>query len=534
MSPNRTVGVRFETEQKADFILKSLLPAGWLPRKQDPDFHVDYVVEVVESGELTGLNFGVQLKGVQPRKGKPVRFKYSLKVKHLSYYLDKATIPIFLILVNVVNGKAYWCFTQKYARECIDPNELKKRNTVSIPFVEGDCMDRPQDFKQSVLDATEYMKKLYPGSISAAVEAQVAKLQEIDPRVDVNISFRDGHQHVALSAKHQFEFKTTVVGQNASELKQALENFVERGDKLKVQASALKFEGAPLLSHFFPGSDDDYVTLQYAREVPGSLQMFEGGSEPIFLFQIDANFKCGTKFATFEGGPTNSALLLKTTISVESAIRSEPHDLRIFLIPDKWIDQPLQELAYFDLIHRFLGNLNEGRPTVLKFHVLGNYLFSSQLDSSGIGNVAEMFEMLNLIQKARFIARKFKLNPALPKPSSIKSKQLKTIDDIYELLHGRQTRSPIPHFKQKLMIIGPGPKAGLTSKEIFQVVAPKHVFEFFGSEVTLGPIHHFVTETILESATTLPDGDTELLIAGTAESEWVMQLDKDRAAHIFP
>ena len=79
----KTVTNAFATGQKAATVLRGLLPSDWLFREQVPDFHMDFVVEVVETGELTGINFGVQLKGTQPKRGKAISLKYPLKTKHL-------------------------------------------------------------------------------------------------------------------------------------------------------------------------------------------------------------------------------------------------------------------------------------------------------------------------------------------------------------------------------------------------------------------------------------------------------------------
>ena len=48
-----------------------------------------------DAGELTGKNFGSQVKGFAPAPGKPVRLKYSLSTKHLAYYVDKVEYPVF-------------------------------------------------------------------------------------------------------------------------------------------------------------------------------------------------------------------------------------------------------------------------------------------------------------------------------------------------------------------------------------------------------------------------------------------------------
>jgi len=81
-----TVDLNFEIEQDAENILKSLLPKRWVVRKEDPDYHLDFNVEVVMEGELSGIRFGIQLKGTRPETPSDFQLKYALKTKHLQYY----------------------------------------------------------------------------------------------------------------------------------------------------------------------------------------------------------------------------------------------------------------------------------------------------------------------------------------------------------------------------------------------------------------------------------------------------------------
>lgn len=129
---NETVGSRFETEQKAELILRSLLPARWLWRKQSPDFFVDYDIETIDCGELTGFHFALQVKGTRKSSSEKVRLR--MQRKHLKYYRDKARLPVFIAFVNVVRKKAYWVFAQKYLREQVSRSDVddKKRLTLKL------------------------------------------------------------------------------------------------------------------------------------------------------------------------------------------------------------------------------------------------------------------------------------------------------------------------------------------------------------------------------------------------------------------
>ncbi len=526
MKQSETVGKKFETSQKASTLLRSLLPAAWLFREQNPDVHIDFVVEIVEGAQPTGINFGVQLKGTQPKKGTPLSLRYRLKKKHLRYYCQKATLPVFLVLADVTHRKAHWCFTQQFARKFIDPERLKTNGAVSIRFAESDCLDDLPRFRDAVQSAIDYMKDLYPGSILAAIESRKAKLRETDPRVNVSIDVTGGHEHFTITANQQFEFKMKVTGEDTPEFNQALLDFLEKGTELKVNPSALQFEGAPLLSRDFPASDDKgYIKMQFSHDVAGTLQVFEVGGSLEFLFQIDGNFRCGTKFATFEGTLPGSALIVTTSVSFEGLLKGEQHNFGLSFRPGKWGKQPLTQLSNFEPVYRFMKNLHENRTMRIKFLHLGNDLLWSDFSGLDPQHVADMFNILELLHKARFIAHRFTLNPSLPPVESITGTQAKSIDDVYDLLHQREARMPRPNFRFAFKISGQSPVTATSKSGILRVRSPQFEFDIFGSKISLGPINHFFTGATVASATPLPDGRTDIVITGEDESEWIIQLE---------
>ena len=114
------------------------MPHDWLVRKQDPDFFVDYLVETVENGEPTGLNFAAQIKGYEdtPPDRKPL--SYHFKTKHLKYYLDRHQYPVFLFLINVSDAEGYWLFAQKHLKEVSTPEILSNKDSLTIHFPKDD------------------------------------------------------------------------------------------------------------------------------------------------------------------------------------------------------------------------------------------------------------------------------------------------------------------------------------------------------------------------------------------------------------
>src|ERR1039458_5280072 len=194
-----TVGDRFATSEAAYTILRHLLPAKWIIRPQTPDFHIDYLIEPTEAGELTGINLAVQLKGWTPKHNKASNPAYSLKTKHLLYYLQKCELPVFLVLVDVINRSGYWAFMQQFA-QFLPPQHLKHKR-VLVRFYPENTLDDTQRFTKAISEALTFMRELRPGSINAALLQRKKDLEAKDKRVEVQVDVVNGRQNIILSAK---------------------------------------------------------------------------------------------------------------------------------------------------------------------------------------------------------------------------------------------------------------------------------------------------------------------------------------------
>ena len=537
MKSGETISDTFTVGKRAEKIFESLLSAGsWLIRRQDPDFHLDYVIELVDAGEPTGINFGVQLKGTLPKSGNPIRLRYSLKTKHLRYYFHKVTIPVFLVLIDVVSGEGYWCFTQKYVRESVSPSRLREKGTITIPFSEENRLKDLDKLRQAVQPAIDYVKDMHPGSIHAAVAAEKAKLERIDPRLSIDIATQNGRQHFTLNAKEQFAFKVKCGNLDTPESRRGFVDFVEKGTELRVRSSALQFEGAPLFAHLLSHSEADYVSLKYARELSGAMQVFEAEAST-FVFQIDGKFECGTKYATFSAAFRNSALSFTATFSAESLLKREPHTINLSFKPDKWAGLPLLLLPHFNEIHRFITMLKEHKAFRLHFHVGGNDLFKAKSEMLNLdnGSLQGIFDLLEFLRKARFIALKYHLNPVMPRPTEIPGVEIEAVEDVYDLINGLEVRRPQPNFRLAYRVSGQIAMEPEMKPGIMRIINPKPDFGFFGSKIELGPLSHFFTCSELASATPSPTGGTDVVFQGSAVSELIMKLEAGSAlAGIFP
>ena|SRR5688572_15973315 len=91
-----------QIDEDAQGILQTTLPREWVRNVQIKDYGKDHLVEIGDGDELSGIHFIVQLKGQE----KPKRLKasrhlgFDLEADKAQYYLDKLTLPVFLVLVE--------------------------------------------------------------------------------------------------------------------------------------------------------------------------------------------------------------------------------------------------------------------------------------------------------------------------------------------------------------------------------------------------------------------------------------------------
>ena len=172
---------------------------------------------------------------------------YSFKTKHLKYYLNSSPQPVFLFLVNVTKRDAYWFFAQKFLKEKVPVKTLAEQNSLTIHFSSEDNLFNITKFKCLLPESEKFVRDLHPGSIQAAVQKRKEEWESLDPRCSVSIAFKDGKEHLSITAKETFSFQTRVRTQNV----EGWRKFFERGAEVKIEPGEIEIIGAPLLQEAF-------------------------------------------------------------------------------------------------------------------------------------------------------------------------------------------------------------------------------------------------------------------------------------------
>lgn len=109
-----TFGQAYDIDEAASRYLADVMASNWVLRRRQPDFFVDYELERRLTGEPTGALAWVQLKGQLKLNTDDTSARLTFETKHLRYYNAAARLPVFVVLVDVTNKRAYYLFVQEW------------------------------------------------------------------------------------------------------------------------------------------------------------------------------------------------------------------------------------------------------------------------------------------------------------------------------------------------------------------------------------------------------------------------------------
>ncbi|MFW6122002.1 MAG: DUF4365 domain-containing protein [Petrotogales bacterium] len=432
-----------EIDQMAQNVFKGSLPPGWLIREQRPDIYVDYFVEIADNSEPSGIIFGVQLKGTgSPRYAKRV-IKISIKTKHVKYYLDKLKQPIFLVVVDVKKKKGYWLFVQEWVSKELKPRNWKEQNKIDIKIPVTNSLSDVQKLRRGVSRAESYMRELWPSSIPAAVQHEKESLEELDHRIQVDISYRRERIEYSLRAKETFNFNIQFAG--ASNIQNKFSDLLDRGKSIVFDTHEIvSVKGSPLLEKAFNKSEQGKFVLEPTRKVQASLLLSTIDSqaqEKTIIYGVEGMIWVGEKIARFEGSLKKTPFKTEFAFPLRPLSENNPLTVSFRFDTSEWQDIPVLDLPYFEKLKEFFTSIQEGCSLKIVCEINGNHIFTAtspaKIDHSFIELTVRHLELFDMV---RLIAKKANINPLYPKDGSINKDEMETILLLIKLIRNGEHR----------------------------------------------------------------------------------------------
>lgn len=391
-----------QIDAEAQTILLSHIPSSWVVNEQKKDYAKDFLVEICKREHLTGSGFFIQLKGSDKIECKNGCVRFPLETKYAEYYRDKLKeVPIFLVVVNVKKRTGWWIFLQEYLS---GNTNWRRQKTSTIKIPAKNQLSNSDALENAVVKAQQWLLRRHPEALPDAIQSQCDRISEIDPRFCVRrLTIENGvlgtqiyvNEEVVVSAV----FNHAGVGK--------WRDVVERGvSRVFEQPGEITLRGSPLFE--MAGKFE----LSMARNVPKIVVYLldSFGHEVVRLPEMDGDLRHDTGEVICEGQLLGSPW----SVRVNAYAAGETVRFHNGYNPEKWNGQLLTELRYFDLIRSYFSELKSPNKVVVEIWRDDNLVGSITTEDHALqgGSQCDMIrEVINLIWKARQLARHFRVQP---------------------------------------------------------------------------------------------------------------------------
>jgi len=524
-----------EIGEEGELFFESMLPRPWVKRRQQPDYSIDYLVEIAEQGDLTGREFAAQVKGTERIRilGGTVRF--SLKVKDIIYYIDKRIQPVYLVVLDVTNRSGYYLFLQKYVLEDLKGTNWRRKKTLTVRILEKNLLTNTNRFLVDLGHALKFMADLRPGTIQSAVAAEKRRIESLDPRFEVDITFQNGNLHAHLRAKENIVGQLLLRGQKDDILRKA-GILLGQGLPVDFRPGEVDIEGSVLLRHAFSRGG----RLQISRQHEGTLSVIVSdrqGREIRSIRGMRCTMEGGTQelrmAARLEGCP----LEFRLRFPIPTAVPSEhsPFEWQFQFHHEMWVGKTILDVGYLEESAAIAAALKGEAQLRFEIHGLGDRLILPVGTDHIPRDVEDMHAVLADLSKARAVALRLGVAPVLKQ--EYKEHEFRDIGLLYRLITEEEARWPIPDKKVSLGL-RPNDIPGFVQAmrkvgpiESFSIDVQSKTFNLLGDVVDIGPCRMSINEARLLSkleeldaqAKQLSTDSIQVVWIGTERSEWVMK-----------
>lgn len=525
-----TISESHVVDEMAQNVFRSGLPPSWLKREQKPDHHIDYFVEIAEEGAIpSGITFAVQLKGTKSPRYSDNFIVQSMKVEHLAYYIDKVRRPVFLIVIDVQSSDAYWLFMQEWIISNLKDPKWRKQQKVSVKIPLANQLQETSKLQKSVIEAEKYMRDLWPSSIPAAVSAEQKKLETLDNRFVVDISYAGGEVHYDLQPRSSINFTLQIKNQDTDKLRSKMIDLFERGLKVKFQPGEIEIQGSKLLSAIAADPNLRHIELHSAVVAGAELLLLStdsSGAECVRL-SFHGKVSLGSSEGNFDGHLKNSPLGINLAFPLDFTQSKPSFDVSFNFNTSVWEGLPLLRLPYFDRVLSFFKSLQSGNSLRMVFEVEGYHIFSGTSTSDMTsGFLSGSMKYLELMEKARLVAQRIGINPLTPRADSIPEQDFETISLLSRLIEQGEHRQSGEgaRFNGRLK----------PNETFFAVLEGNHdyskaftfepegqVFSFFGVEFVVNWLRYTLTRAKLIIDSSLDHANKEEIMKHDIDIEWV-------------
>lgn len=381
---------------EAEPIFRKSIPRGWVCRKCDPDYAIDFEVEVVDRGVLTGKRFGVQLKGRSNlRADKDI--SQPIDVQNLLYYRDKYPAPVFLVVTDLRDGKAYWRLIDAAVEQLKDDWSTRKK--VSIRLRREETILDETALRALIDQAND--DKTYSNQFSRAryLEAQKRALGPAAKGWELSQTLGPDGTVVQFAASEPRVLKFRLTSER-KRLESKLDELFGKGLPTEFEAGEFTIQGSPL-DDKIAGSA---VTLQVERKLDAELivERADVGTE---VYRAQGHFIGGASRSEFVQRAPDSPIRVKLVVDTSS--RTDPISFSVRAELSAWIGRPLCALPYADHVRGMYESICDGAELAVKVRRAGVTTDIGRATVELAQATAPIDRLLEAFEDAAYVARRY-------------------------------------------------------------------------------------------------------------------------------
>jgi hypothetical protein len=419
-----------EIDDKGQAILEKAL-ADWaeLNPLRKKDHGLDYVIEPKEkSGAMSGLQAFVQLKSSAKPAQRQNHISQKMTADHLMYYMTKAQLPVFLVVVDVEHEEGYWLFLQEYLLANAKLGKSPAPRTLTLPVRYQNRVSEADSFQNAVTAAAQFM-------VVHKVRLEQWRLNRQDPRFNFHITASGTGQHVRIDANEDVALIARI--------------FFKKGDMSDGPRRLLMGEDVEI--------DQAEITGSPVFENMGSAQRITMGADFDTEVTIRTYTSSGKLLATLDGlngklrrgarGGTIQATLPRTPFAITVTVDLTEAGKEHYVVQWKfdvntWHGKPVLHLPHFEQLKSFFASLAATDCAEFHFEPKGSQPFQLKARDRQVREVAKNYPVLQFLEKTRQVAGWLHENPAFN--ANLPGAHVDQVEMLYVLMQERlyEKKSP--------------------------------------------------------------------------------------------
>ena len=464
--------------------------ADGLVRKECPDIHLDYSIELCEALEPTGKRCLVQVKGSTRCKASKGMIGYDFDTKHLVYWLDKCQqMPVFLVLVDVTSEKAYFESVLSWHDMQKDDRRWRKKATKRVKFALANRLDDTSRVRQAIESAIVKLRDKNPGSLEAAAAAESAIAQAKDPRFRVTTNLNNGVKSYEVAPLEPVDLSVTFSGANAVKKLQRIER---SGETVSFEGNEFLIEGSKLFEELCgKGAKLEYGGRRIKCQV--CLSESENDQE---IIRLEARVSRGSKAIALSTSGTRCPLSLNLSAETDQSglLSRAPCKVNFRLKFDIWKGCTIPAVPFLNQMTTLLELISEGCTFKIGLEHEGNIVATWNGLIPILNGLPQLKRLCSNLKHCSDLLAVSRKRARIPSLDQVLNVDIDDIEIATRLLNGEEVRKPGEHYTMSARFDEQHiPEFVKRAQPETIRMSGMKVVEVFGEAITVGMLHHTYT-----------------------------------------